>query len=228
MPATTQPSTSYLNRDKSDASECSPFAASVPTSRHDALPSVLDSRQHLEAAQLPLIRVPSSLREVQSPTAASGTALASSRSTGGGHSNGPGGAACVIPYMPSFGSSSSRGRQRRVSDVSQAASSSLQTVLSLAAKVHSPAHASATLKPGQASRARVQPIVATARGKAGQGLRDRRLSYTGKGKTMGGQGLMRQGSHTEAPSSRRYSFAMGLASVEDVLEHFLLRSAHSA
>lgn len=199
MPSTSQQPNSHPKRDKSDLSECSPFAAASPSGTHDDLPGVSQQcgeQRRLTTAHLPLIRVPSSLNEAHPSTSASGTAMASSRSTGVS-SSGSAGAVYVTPYMPPFGSISGKtGRQRRVSDASQAASPSLQAVLSLAAKVPPSGHASAVLKTGQVCRMRVQP---KARVKAGLGSRDKCVPSTGKGKTMGDKGLLRQSSHTEAP-----------------------------
>ncbi|KAL3156024.1 hypothetical protein ABBQ32_013012 [Trebouxia sp. C0010 RCD-2024] len=226
MPSTSQQPNSHPKRDKSDLSECSPFAAASPSGTHDDLPGVSQQcgeQRRLTTAHLPLIRVPSSLNEAHPSTSASGTAMASSRSTGVS-SSGSAGAVYVTPYMPPFGSISGKtGRQRRVSDASQAASPSLQAVLSLAAKVPPSGHASAVLKTGQVCRMRVQP---KARVKAGLGSRDKCVPSTGKGKTMGDKGLLRQSSHTEAPPclhrasmaslSRGQSLAAGRAGSHDL------------
>ncbi|KAL3145811.1 hypothetical protein ABBQ38_015187 [Trebouxia sp. C0009 RCD-2024] len=199
MPSTSQQTNSHPNRDTSHPSECSPFAAAAPSGTHDDLPGVSQQygeQQRLTTAHLPLIRVPSSLSEVHPSATASGTAMVSSRSTGVS-SSGPGGSAYVTPYMPPFGSSCGKtGRQRRVLDVSDAASPSLQAVLSFAAKVRPLGHASAMPMTGQVCRMRVQP---KARVKAGLGSRDWCQPSTSKGKTMGDKPLVRQSSHLEAP-----------------------------
>ena len=200
MPSTSQQSTMHLNTDKSGLlattpHDCSHFAAAVPTDTYDALPTVSEhcGEEHLTDSHLPLIRVPSSLSEVNKSPTASGTALASSSRSNGVRTGGSAGGAYVTPYMPPFGSSSRTGRQQN-----PLVSPSLQTVLSLAAKVHSPLHASAMHKSGQACRVRAQSSVAATAGmKTGQGLRSGCQSSSGKGKTMGDKGSMSQRSHTK-------------------------------
>ena len=211
MPSTCQHHTTDLTTDKLDLPATIPvdsahFGTAAHADTYGALPTVSEhcSEEHLRDAHLPLIRVPSSLSELNSSPTASGTALVSSRSSAASTS-GSGGGAYVTPYMPPFGSSSKTGRQRRTSDVSQAATPSLQTVLSLAAKVRSPLHASAVDKGGQArgrGRARSSVSVA-ARVKAGQGVRS--MCRSSSGKAIGDTGLMSQSSHAKvSPSPQRY------------------------
>ena len=212
MPSTSQPSNPHPKSDNPGVAECDPFAAAAPIGAPADLPGVGERRgeqQHLRTAHLPLIRVPSSVTEVNSPSVATETALVSSRSNVLS-SSGLGGGGFVTAYMPPFGSSSGKtGRQRRVSDASQAATPSLQAVLSLAAKVRPSVHVPAVLKTGQVCRTRVQP---KARVKAGKGPRDGCLPATGKGTTVGDKGSVRQSNHMETPSCpRRYRFRTGLA-----------------
>ena len=184
--------------------DCSHLATADHANKYDALSNVSEhsSEEHLTDAHLPLIRVPSSLSELNSSPTASGTALVSSRSSAASTS-GSGEGAYVMPYMPAFGSSSKTWRQRRVSDVSQAATPSLQTVLSLAAKVRSPLHASAM--GGQVrGRGRAQSSVpVAARLEAGRGVRSTCRSSSGK--AAGDTGQTSQSTHAKVSASpQRY------------------------
>ena len=213
MPSSRQQCTTYMTRDTSDlpvttALACSHISAAAHADSYDSLPTVSEhcSAEHLTDTHLPLIRVPSSLSEVNTPLTASGAALVSSRSSAAGTS-GSGGGPYVTPYMPPFGSSSKAGRQRRTSDASQTATPSLQTVLSLAAKVRSPLHASAMYQDGQArGRGRAQSSAsAAARVKADQGVGSTCRSSSGKAKTIGDQGLLSQSSPSKVSSTpQRY------------------------
>lgn len=214
MPSTTQHCTSHMNTDKpglvaTSPPDCSHFAAAAAHADPcEALATVSEHcvEEHPTDHHLPLIRVPSSLTEVNSSPFASKPALISSRSSGASIS-GSLGVAYVAPYMPPFGSSSKTGRQRRMPDASQTATPSLQTVLSLAAKVQPPSHAPPLRKGGQAPRGRGRAqssLSATARGNATQGSSCR--SSSSKSKTSGDQWLRTQGSCTELYSkSQRYN-----------------------
>lgn len=213
MPSTTQHCTSQFTADKPglvpiSPLDCSHFAAAA--AHGDTCEALATVREHCVEEQptdhhLPLIRVPSSLIEVNSSPSASKSALVSSRSSGASTS-GSLGVAYVAPYMRPFGSSSKTGRQRRMPEASQTANPSLQTVLGLAAKVQSPPHASSMRKGGQAPRGRGRAqssLSATARVKASQGNSCR--SSNSKNKTSGDQWLRTQGSCTEFSSSpQRY------------------------
>lgn len=209
MPSTTQ----HCTTDKPGLVATSPLdcshvaAAAAHADTYEALATVSEQcvEEHPTDHHLPLIRVPSSLSEVNSPPTASKSALISSRSSGASTS-GSLGVAYVVPYMPAFGSSSKTGRQRRVPEASQTATPSLQTVLSLAAKVQPPLHASTMRKGSQAPRGRGRAqsgLAATARVKPSQGSSCR--SSSSKSRTSGDHWLRTQGSCSEVSSnSRRY------------------------
>ena len=215
MPSTSQQCTTRWTADQPDlpainAIDCSHFAAAAHAASCDALPTVSEhcSEEHCsEDAHLPLIRVPSSVSEVDSSPTASGPALVSSTRSGGS-TGGSGGVAYVTPYMPPFGSNGKAARHRKMSDASQTASASLQTVLSLAAKMRSPSQASAMYKGNQArGRGRAQSSVsAAATTKTDRGMGSSCQSSTSKGKIAGDTGLMSQSGHAKVSSSlQRYS-----------------------